>query len=112
MSALRRGDYDVGLAAPPCSTFSAARSGPGPQQLRGEFPSETYGVKGLSMESKNKVRVGTLLALRARDIGQVFSEQDKPWVVLTPKRRVGNASVFKLPEILELMTIKGVSVAE
>eukprot|EP00972_Heterocapsa_arctica_P001568 225552-Heterocapsa_arctica.AAC.1 len=62
------------------------------------------------MENKNKVRVGTLLALRAKDMGEVFSEQSKPWIVETPKRKAGNASVFKLPEFLELMKIDGVSV--
>eukprot|EP00972_Heterocapsa_arctica_P066460 9807394-Heterocapsa_arctica.AAC.1 len=44
-------------------------------------------------------------------MGQVLGEQGKPWIVETPKRRAGNASVFKLPEIIELMSVVGVSVA-
>eukprot|EP00972_Heterocapsa_arctica_P043870 6477833-Heterocapsa_arctica.AAC.1 len=44
--------YHGVLLAPPCSTFSDARGGPGP--LRGPHPPEIYGLKDLRPADKEK----------------------------------------------------------
>ena len=62
------------MMSPPCSTFSTARSsstsGPGP--LRGEHPPKLYGLKDITGKLKEKVRLGTLLALRCATTAKEF----------------------------------------
>eukprot|EP00972_Heterocapsa_arctica_P056746 8378076-Heterocapsa_arctica.AAC.1 len=61
--------YHGALLAPPCSTFSDARGGRagepsgGPGPLRGPHPPEIYGLKDLRPADKEKVRIGSVLAI-------------------------------------------------
>ena len=58
--------------AQPClvDTFSAARSyeDGGPVLLRGENALEIFGLRGLSYVDKQKVAMGTLLAIRGAEM--------------------------------------------
>jgi hypothetical protein len=65
LSDISHDEYQAGLASPPCSSFSAARSSfdGGPPPLRSEDC--PYGLPDLSQADRDKVKVGTLLALRA-----------------------------------------------
>ena len=85
---LKSDEYDGGLMSPPCSTYSVARSRPGgPPPLRGEKAPEIYGFKNLRPADKEKVRVGTLLAVRAAEAADYFDVRNAPWLVETPKLR-------------------------
>ena len=91
------------LGSPPCSTFSVARSRPGgPPPLRGESAPEIYGLPGLTPSQKEQCRIGTLHALRAHEMAQIFDDRSLPWLAETPLIRRGHPSVFKLPEWLAL----------
>ena len=55
--------YLASLWSPPCGTFSLVREIPGgPPPLRGAAGPELYGLKSLSYQHKEQVRMGTLLA--------------------------------------------------
>ena len=104
------GEFVAAFLSPPCSTFSAARArrgGPGP--LRGELAPDIYGLKGLAPSAKEKVRIGTLLALRACSVASAMHDLGQPWSIETPEPRPGHPSVFKLPELVRLAGLDGVS---
>ena len=63
------------LSSAPCGTFSIARTGQGgPSPLRAEQPPDIYGLPNLRPHDKEKVRVGTLLAVRAAEISGVAAD--------------------------------------
>ena len=83
-------EYDGGLMSPPCSTYSVARSRPGgPPPLRGELAPEIYGYKDLRPADKEKVKIGTLLSIRASEAADSFDVRNAPWAVATPQLREG-----------------------
>ena len=93
-------DFDGSLWSPPCSTFSAARTRPGgPPLLCGHCGKDLYGLPSLRPSDKEKVRVGTLLALRAAQGIDVQKRAGKPWILETPSPRPRVSSVFSLPEV-------------
>ena len=103
-------DADGGLMSPPCSTFSEARSGQGgPCALRGPEPPEIYGLPDLWPEDKEKVRIGTALALRSADAAHRFQAKGLPWLFETPRPKPGKPSVFSLPEVAALLELEGVT---
>ena len=104
------GRYDGGGLMPPCSTYSAARRNSGaergPSRLRGPVGRDRYGLPHLSPADKEKVRIGTLLALRAAEAAEALHRcrggRGSPWFFETPLPREGVASVFGLDETLKL----------
>ena len=96
--------FDAVLMAPPCSTFSSARSGGrGPSALRGEFAPDIYGFKSNRPHQKELCRVGTILALRCDTISNDCLQHSCPIPHLseTPGLKPGRPSVAKLPEIMQ-----------
>ena len=87
MNNIHKGKYQGLLAGPPCNTFSNARKAgePGPQPLRGPVGSDRYGLRHLQPEDKEKVKLGTLLAVRAVEATKAMSQQRKPTVLEQPK---------------------------
>eukprot|EP00972_Heterocapsa_arctica_P010014 1471343-Heterocapsa_arctica.AAC.1 len=86
---IERGVYDGGLLSPPCSTFTPARANhlaheQGPSMLRGFGLPHIYGLPGLKGKDKDKVRLGTLLAVRAAQAARAFHVLGLPWVFETP----------------------------
>lgn len=105
-------NYDGFLLSPPCSTFTPARSsgGRGPKPLRGTQGRDRYGLKGLTVEDKNKVKEGTLLSLRANKTARHAHYASKPWILEQPHWREEATSMFMLDEFQELMEQDGVYV--
>ena len=67
---------------------------------------------------KDRVRVGTLLALRAAEVGKLFLELPSrpgkvwPWAIETPARQPKVPSVFKLPEVSYLTSLDDVEIVQ
>ena len=63
--------YDGVGGGPPCSSFSAGCVGAdgGPRALSTEQVRGFYGIAGLTPDEKERVRTGTLLAIRMADTG-------------------------------------------
>ena len=110
--AIVAGHYHGAILAPPCTSFSCARrrdgkDDHGPESLRGEFAPDIYGYKHLVGKDKEDARIGTLLVLRAAEVGDLFLELPSPsgapwpWTLENPARRPGCASAFKLPELIK-----------
>ena len=97
---VRRHSYHAVLMSPPCSTFSSARSGPGPKALRGEFAPDIYGLKSNSVDQRKLVSEGTILALRCNDVAGVCTTDGIPNLTETPGLKPGQPSVAKLPEVM------------
>lgn len=97
-------DYDGFLITPPCSTFTAARSagGKGPKPLRGIQGKDRYGLKTLKPHQKEKVKEGTLLALRGHGVAKFAQANSKPWIVEQPHWRPGQTSMYMLDEYMDL----------
>lgn len=97
--------YDAYLLSPPCSTFTAARNDHdgGPRSLRTSHGPERYGRYDATPQEKQRVREGTLLAMRARDTAKEAQKQKKPWILEQPHWRDGATSMFTLDEFIELM---------
>jgi hypothetical protein len=122
-SAIQSGCYHGGVFAPPCTTFSGARrldegdsDSRCPLPVRGESAPDIYGLKDIDPKDKDRVRIGTLLALRAAEAGKLFLELPShpgkvwPWVIETPARQPGVPSVFKLPEVSYLTSLDNVEI--
>ena len=93
------GHYSGFMLSPPCGTHSCARTGKdGPGPLRSEEAPGIYGLPHLSIHDKEKVRMGTLLAVRASEIASIANRLSLPYLAETPGLRQGYPSVFKLPE--------------
>ena len=112
------GEYDGGLIASPCSSFSAARDNVdgddtiGPRYLRGPEPPEIYGIADLDEEEREFVKAGTTLAVFGSKIAGKLTDQRKPWISETPQRRDGKASVHTLPEWRVIQSREGVSLTD
>ena len=92
--------YQASLWSPPCSTFSVARHLPGgPPVLRGHTGVDLYGLANLKPADKERVRTGTLLAVRAAQGIKAQRNLGCPWILESPAPRPHCASVFSLPEI-------------
>ena len=72
------------LTSAPCGSFSVARTGHGgPSALRGELEPDIYGLPTLQPKVKEKVRLGTLLGIRAADVTNDADSLDIPgWLRL------------------------------
>ena len=89
----------------PCSTFSKVLSQPGSvRRLRGECALAIYGFDYLSPLEKEKVRAGTLHALRSFFVLNHMLQSMKSAWLETPKRSDGQPSVLKLPPMLAVLT--------
>ena len=98
------------MIAAPCGTFGCRRNDRGPRRLRGEYAPEIFGVRDLTPEEKQQVRVGTCLASRGLEAAEKIAAQHKPFFFETPKRQPGRASVFKLPQAVALAQKAGVTI--
>ncbi len=88
----------------PCSTFSSGRTGDGgPVPLRGTSGADMYGLPGLSLKDKEKVRVGTILALRGAALAKECLAKDIPWLAETPQFKEGEPSLLRLPEWADII---------
>ena len=100
---VRSKKFDAALMSMPCSTFSSGRTDDGgPPPLRGTSPREIYGLPGLSLKDKEKVRIGTILALRGAALAKECIVQGVPWLAETPKFREGSPSLLRLPEWMDI----------
>ena len=98
------GEYHAALLSPPCSTFSGARKehDGGPRPLRDPAGPGLRGRKGLSVEEREAVRLGTLLAVRASQLATAMQAAGKAWILENPPCRDGKPSLFNLSEWKEL----------
>ena len=110
------GCYDACLLGPPCNTFSNARNDHdgGPQPLRTASGAERYGRQGLEPKDKEKVKIGTLLAVRSARVFSDFHNQRKPAVLEQPLWIQDGTSVSMLnfDEYARLRSLPGVSVRD
>ena len=97
---LNNREFQAVLMAMPCNTFTTLRTldDNGPGQLRGISGKDIYGLPDLRPEDKEKVRCGTLLALRGSVIARVCDKLKIPWLAETPKHIDGKPSLILLPE--------------
>ena len=98
------GKYDGSLSSPPCSTFSDPD---GPRPLRGHSGRDRYGLRGLLPYEAEKVKLETLLAIRAADISRRFSTLGRPWLTESPPQVDGKPSLFGLDEWTQLIADTG-----
>eukprot|EP00972_Heterocapsa_arctica_P108536 15982843-Heterocapsa_arctica.AAC.1 len=77
--------------------------------LRGFGVPHIYGLPGLKGKDKDKVRLGTLLAVRVAQAARAFHARRLPWNFETPARWSEQPSVFELPEVKALDALPGVS---
>ncbi len=103
--------FGASLWAPPCSTFSASRGTRtgerhGPPPLRSA--DDIHGLPGLRGADKEKVRVGTALALQTAQALKKLTEARAPWIFETPWPRSGQPSITALPEMSEALSHSGV----
>ena len=105
-------EYDGYLMSPPCSTFTSARNenDGGPRPLRTAVGVERYGRNDATPQERLRVREGTLLSLRARDVAMKAQKVNKPWVLEQPHWREGKTSMFCLDEFQELLDQEGVRI--
>ena len=103
--------YESASCQTPCRTFSKVLSQPGSvRPLRGEWAPEIYGFDDLTPLEKEKVRVGTLHALRSFFVLNHMLQSMKSAWLETPMRSDGQPSVLKLPPMLALLTKPNVHV--
>ena len=116
MSDIKNGVYDALLAGPPCNTFTNARrwDDAGPKPLRGPSGDERYGYSFLGPSDKEKVKLGTLLAVRTTEASTEFHEQRKPFIVEQPRWKQDGTSVsmYNLDEFQQLLELVGVECIE
>jgi len=111
MAMVRNREFDAALMAMPCSTFSGGRivGDGGPPPLRGCSERDIYGLPNLSLADKEKVRIGTVLALRGAALAKECNAMGIPWLAETPRQVEDKPSVLKLPEwrdIYQLQTTR------
>ena len=99
------GTYDGSLYSPPCGTFSRARKegDGGPPPLRGTHGPELLGLDNLDPKDKEKVRTGTLLAVRTAEGIKAQGAARRPWVFENPPERGDAPSIYRVPQVLEQM---------
>ena len=87
---IKAGEFHAVLMALPSDTFIAP--------LRGIEGHEIYGLKDLSAHDKEKVRCGTILALRGAGVAGLCDKRRIPWLAGTSKHQQGLPSLLLLPE--------------
>lgn len=119
MKKIEDGLYQAMLAGPPCNTFTNARkeNDNGPKPLRSAQGPERYGLKNLSIEQKEQVRFGNLMAVRTAAAVEAMDKQEKPSIVEQPllKEDENSISMFKLDEYIRIRkkpTCRAVEVAQ
>jgi hypothetical protein len=105
---LRAGEFDSIFMSPPCSSFGCRRHDGGPPPLRG-LGFEIYGKAGLTPEQSDRVRFGTLLALRSAEVAKLALAQSVPWLVEQPMNQEGRPHMFLLFEWAEILKLEGVN---
>eukprot|EP00971_Amphidinium_carterae_P348660 6490615-Amphidinium_carterae.2 len=100
------GKFSFILAAPMCTTWSAARQndGRGPRPLRSE--TELYGIKNpqppLTPSEKEQVRIGTLFVLKTFLVCEAAAKVGAGFCIENPAPKAGHPSIYKLPEFKRL----------
>ena len=97
------GSYHGSLWSPPCSTFSKARrhGDGGPPPLRGASGADLLGLPDIRPEDKEKLRLGTLLAVRTGEGIGAQGDADKPWLLENPPEVPEQPSLFNVPQVAE-----------
>ena len=98
LSEMHEDEYDALFSSPPCSTFGCRRDDGGPPPLRGHEGSDRYGYKNLEPEDQERIRVGTLCAVRAAVAAEVFENANKPWLNEQPRRQEGRPHMYLLDD--------------
>ena len=102
-----------GVTGPPCDTLSAARGfAGGPQPLRTESGPGRYGRRDLDQPEAERVKIGTLHAMRALEFCRMLREWGLPFFLENPAPRSGHPSMFNLDEFVEFSALAGVLVLE
>ncbi len=85
--------------SPPCSTFSSARKSRdgGPPPLRGASPETIFGLPGLTAAQRERLRCGTLLAMRSAEGLWLCIEFTIPFIFEQPAPREGRPHMTRLP---------------
>ena len=113
MDEFRKGIYNALFLGTPCTTFSAARTGPpGPRALRS--PQHPYGLpkKELTIRENEEVRLGTYFALKSAEFCKMAVDTQRPFALENPKPKKGVVSLFDLPEMLAVAKMPGVRVVD
>jgi hypothetical protein len=106
---VRSREFVAAFASPPCTTASRLRNKPGgPPPLRGLAGKDRYGLSGLSVPNKEKVRVHNLILLRVAEILKIMAQQGVPWLFETPALKDGEVSILRLDEYQSLLCTQGV----
>ena len=80
--------------SPPCSTFGCRRNDGGPPPLRGISKFEIYGFSNLHPDDAEKVKLGTLLALRSAEVAKLCLSLSVPWLVEQPLDQTNRPHMF------------------
>ena len=75
--------------------------------MRGGYAPEIFGLKGLTVEEKQAVKVGTTCALRAFEQAWEMEKRGLPWAIESCDLRQGHPHVFKLPQAIDLANKTG-----
>ena len=105
LALIKLGLFCAALFSPPCSTFTAALNDMdgGPSPLRGADPTTIYGLPGLTSRQKEKVRLGTLLAVRTAEGLWLLIQMCVPFIFEQPARRPGKPHMTLLPEFQRIL---------
>ena len=106
---VKAGKYCGGFFSPAYCTFVPGRRGErGRGSLRGAAVPDIHVFTHLRPADKDRVRSGTLLALRCGILAKELQGVGAPWGYETPTPELGSPSVFGLPEIAALDDLPGV----
>jgi hypothetical protein len=105
------------LSGAPCDTFTGARQSrpgelPGPRPLRGPNGRDLYGLPGLTPAEQERVRFGTVCAVRGAQACAVCVDADVDILTENPLFMEGGTSIFKLDEYAILETKLGIHRAD
>lgn len=99
LNRIKTREYAGAFASPPCTTCSRLRNKPGgPPPLRSADGPCRYGLVGLSIPNKERVRLHNLLYLRVYQILELFIDYCTPCIFEAPGLRDGKGSVLRLDE--------------
>ena len=111
LGCLKKRFYNAGIYMPPCDTFCGGRRGDGPSPLRSHSGPGRYGLPGLTMANKEKVRTGSLLAIRTAEALMVHLALGIPFIYETPwPIREGAVNMTTLDEFQHIIATPGVRV--
>jgi len=107
----KNGYYDALIHAPPCETCCNLLGTDGfNEALRSPEGPGRYGLSKLQPEQVERVRQGTLMAVRAAEISTLFVEKTLPWLHEQPHHHEDKTHMHKLDEWQVVLKIPEVKV--